>query len=500
MLDFAHIEKYHENNRIEAKKALGGLPESVWETYSAFANALGGIILLGVEEYRDKTFHTVDLPDPEGMAEEFWKKLNDPKVASVNILSRGDIAVEESDGKRFIAITVPKAQRYDRPVYIGPDPYGGSYRRSGEGDYRCGRDEVEAMFRDASFRSQDRAVLAELDWDAYDPDAVAAYREALRKSQPGSSLEKLKDKDFLVRTGAAAKASGAGSGGGRICPTAAGLLMFGREEIRRRIFPGLELIYEEIRDAEQRSFRYEGKNLIDFYRFVSERTAERFACECVPSAEKDPADGTTVDGTSADGTTKERIRAAVLEAVSNSLVNADYYGSGLILVQIGADRIRVGNPGGFRISLTSALLGGTSDPRNLSIRRMFARIGVGGGAGLGISGIYRTWQELGFGRPVFSEGVGPERTMLTLPLSADPEDPAQKTDMIRRIQKNASAAVLKEQAISYLTDRISAPTREIAQALSVSRPRAGEILAALSAEGLVVREGENKAEVWKLKA
>lgn len=150
MLDYSNLQKYRENDRIEAKKALGGLPESIWETYSAFANSLGGVILLGVEEHRDKSLHPVDLPDPEGMVKAFWAAVNDPGIVSANILSEQDVQILEVDGNRMIQIAVPRAERRQKPIYIEGDMLTGTYRRNGEGDYRCTREEVEAMLRDAA--------------------------------------------------------------------------------------------------------------------------------------------------------------------------------------------------------------------------------------------------------------------------------------------------------------------------------------------------------------
>ena len=111
MIDFCNLEKYRENNRIEAKKALGGLPRSIWETYSAFANTHGGIILLGVEEWADKSLHTVDLPDPDRLIKEFWDIVNNPNKTSVNVLSSKDVFVQEVDGNHIVVINVPRAER-----------------------------------------------------------------------------------------------------------------------------------------------------------------------------------------------------------------------------------------------------------------------------------------------------------------------------------------------------------------------------------------------------
>ena len=116
MIDLSNVNAYRESNRIEAKKSLGGLPKSIWETYSAFANAEGGVILLGVEEYKDRSLHPVDLPDPDALIQEFWEMVNDPAKVSANILPTEGITWLEFEGKDVIAIEIPPAEAKNRPV------------------------------------------------------------------------------------------------------------------------------------------------------------------------------------------------------------------------------------------------------------------------------------------------------------------------------------------------------------------------------------------------
>ena len=82
MFDFQQISRYRENNRLEAKLATGGLPRSIWETYSAFANTYGGVILLGVEELPDHTLRVQGLLEPRELVDEFTALLQDPRSKS----------------------------------------------------------------------------------------------------------------------------------------------------------------------------------------------------------------------------------------------------------------------------------------------------------------------------------------------------------------------------------------------------------------------------------
>ena len=57
VFDICKFDEYREDNRREVKKAQGGLPNSLWETYSSMANCYGGVIILGVAENPDGSFY-----------------------------------------------------------------------------------------------------------------------------------------------------------------------------------------------------------------------------------------------------------------------------------------------------------------------------------------------------------------------------------------------------------------------------------------------------------
>ena len=323
MLDFSRLEQYRENNRIEAKKALGGLPKSIWETYSAFANTLGGIILLGVIETADKTFDSVDLPDPDGLIREFWHIINDPMKVSVNILAEKDVYAEEVGGDHIVVIKVPRADRAYKPVYVDNDTRN-TYRRSGEGDYRCTYEEYQAMVRDAAVRSPDMHLVRSMGLEALNSESVRSFRQRMKLYRPRHMWESLDDTAFLQKIDAI------GDDGGLLHPTFAGLLMFGNHQDILCEYPNYAITYRKQLDTKGNweEAPWSG-NVYEFYYWAYNKLQQN---------------------------AKKPARQALREVLANCLVNADYHGSGGIIVSKGYQKITLSNPGSFRVPLVQVLV------------------------------------------------------------------------------------------------------------------------------------------------
>lgn len=458
MIDLSRLEEYTENNRIEAKKALGGLPHSIWETYSAFANTLGGVILLGVEEYRDKSFHTVDLPEPERLVREFRTLVNDPRKVSVNILRDEDVRIETVNGDRIILIQVPRAPRWQKPVYVDGDPVRGSYRRNGEGDHRCTPEELAAMHRDAARRTQDMRILEELGPELLLPSCIRDYRERLGRVRGEHPWLSLGDGELLQRLGALDTDREGG-----LHPTAAGLLMFSRWETIREVYPGFHLEYRSSGAALCSDAGDWSGNVYDFY----------FRCLALLRTDLGELGAPPAD-------------QALGEALVNSLVNADYHARGGVTVRCLRDRVILENPGDFRVGLETARGGGRSDPRNSCLMRMFGLLGAGEGSGGGIPGIYHTWKSLGRGEPRFRQNSALNRVSLTLPLADDGRGggPADLPGLRRQL------------LVDYLTEHMHADLGELSVCLDLHPERTRETVEALLAEDIL----EEKDGEYRLKA
>jgi len=490
MIDFKNINQYKENNRIEAKTALGGLPQSIWETYSAFANTLGGIILLGVEEDSDKNLRAVEGINAQQLIKDFWNILNNQQKVSVNILSDKNVTIEESNGNQIVAIRVPRAQRYDKPVYLGSNPFSGSYRRNGEGDYKCTKEEVRAMMRDASIKTQDMLLLDNMSLDVLDSDSIRRYRIRMKSYRPGHVWEELDDTQFLYKLGAVGR-----SEDGSLHPTAAGLLMFGYEYEIVKEYPEYFLDYREELDPNTRwtdrivssSGDWSG-NIYDFYFRVYNKIAQDIK---IPFKLEG---GDRIDDTP--------IHKALREALANCLINADYYGRQGIVIVKKKDIITLSNPGGFRIDLQTAKSGGVSDPRNSALIKMFNLIDIGERAGSGIPNIFNVWNKQGFPAPIISESFEPDRITLSLRTTQAATKSGDKKAATKSGDKtNGTKTLIHKQAIiDYLTDHVSAKSSDIADMLGLKPTRAKEILAELAADDIIIAEGGNKNRIYKLKS
>ena len=479
MLDFSHLEQYRENNRIEAKKALGGLPKSIWETYSAFANTLGGVILLGVIETTDKSFDSVNLPDPDNLIREFWRIINDPLKVSVNILAAKDVYVEEVNGDRIIVIKVPRADRADKPVYVDND-IRNTYRRSGEGDYRCTYEEYQAMVCDAAIQSQDMRLICGMGLEALNFESIRSFRQRMKLYRPGHMWEHLDDEAFLQKIGAVDI-----DDGGSLYPTSAGLLMFGNRKDILHAYPDPDyaLTYREQLDTEGHwTDTVWGGNVYEFYYWAYNKLQQDVKTPF--KLEK----GCRVDDTP--------VRQALREVLANCLVNADYHGRGGIVVSRGNQEITLSNPGSFRVPLDTAKNGGVSDPRNAAMARMFHLVDVGEYTGGGIPNLYRVWKAEGWPEPVFTESCSPARVSLTLYMTShcSGENPIDG----RRVPLGALSQ--RQLLIEYLTDHPVSDLFALSKALGVSLSCTESLLQQLADEGIVVVETDQGNHLYKLKA
>jgi len=471
IFDLKNFYKYKEDNSLEVKKADGGLPITLWETYSSFANSNGGVIILGVGERQDGSWYTAGLQNAEKIKKNFWNTIHDTKKVSINLLSDKDVESYEVGGDTILVIHIPRARRNQKPVFINNDLFGGCYRRDWEGDYHCSKAEVKAMLRDAVEDTADMKIVEHFDLSVLNRESLQGYRNYHRNYKPEHVFHRLSDEEYLIRIGAAARKED-----GKVHPTIAGLLMFGDEYNITRELPEYFLDYREMLDPTTRwtdrvqssSGDWTG-NIQDFFFRVNSKIAQDI---------KTPfkLDGITrVDDTP--------IHKAVREALVNCLVNADFYLPQGIVIKKDVKSLVIENPGSIRIGKKQMLLGGISDPRNKNLMKMFNLLGIGERAGSGIPDIYQVWTDQGWNSPVVEEFYNPDRTRLSLDFSPKVTKKTSEENKRRKQAKKTSEENKRRKteenyvAIKkYLQQHGLSKTVDIAAAIELSPARTRVLL------------------------
>ncbi len=397
-----------ECKAAQGRNGRGELPEDFWKSYSAMANADGGIILLGVQEKPRGHFQALGLADVERVRKALWDNLHNRKQISANLLNEDDIQEIKIDGKTVLRVQVPRASRQSKPVHVGSNPFGGSYLRRYEGDYLADDETVRRMLAERVEDSRDERILKGFDFSDLDMETVAAYRNRFAAVKPGHAWTDLPVAEFLERIGAAGKNREEDYSGIRL----AGLLMFGRSEVIRDALPHYMVDYQERPEARAEKRWIDrlvpdgswSGNIYDFFRKVYQKLTADLK---VPFQLQG---GQRVEDTP--------VHEALREALVNTLIHADFTGRVSVLVVKRPDMFGFRNPGLMRISPELAIQGGNSDCRNRRLQTMFQLVGYGDHAGSGIPKIYSNWANRHWRRPVLYELREPEQTLMELRMSS----------------------------------------------------------------------------------
>ncbi len=427
-----------EAKRAEGKSGRGDVPSSFFETYSAFANTEGGIVLLGVHEREDRSLEVVGIADVERVRKALWDSLNNPQKVSVNLLSDEDVEVVDVDSLKILRVRVPRALRQQQPVFIKGNPLTGTYRRRHEGDYRVPEQLVRRMLAEQVDDTRDGRLLEHFDMSDIDAASFKRYRQRHQARNPEHPFNQLDDQEFLRSIGGWARERASGKEG----LTAAGALMFGRLVSIKEAFPNYMLDYQE-RAEPRTEARWVDRvttdgswsgNVFDFYSLVIQRLFRDlkvpFRLEGDTRVEETP------------------VHEALRESLVNALIHADYSGRVSLLVVKRPDLFGFRNPGTMRVPIETALAGGVSDCRNRRLQDMFRYVGLGEQAGSGLPKVQAAWRAQSWRAPELVEGVEPvEQTIFTLRMaSLLPEDAVQELTS-RFGQKFLKAPELKKLAL-----------------------------------------------------
>ena len=390
----------YEWNDVEFKRAQRGVPESAYETVSAFSNTEGGWLVFGIRDSAGG-YEIVGVLEVDKVQNDFLSVLRSGQKLN-RVIAVAERLIED-DGKALLIFHIPEARRQDKPIYLGGD-IRRSFIRRGAGDERCTEVEIERLLRDAADERYDGGTV---DLDAercFDDKSLRWYRKLFYDRNPEHD-ETLSHVEFLHHWGLVVEA------GDRLVPTRAAILLFGTAPAFRQLLPRPVVDWqwsrgnwsEELVDERWVDRLVIESNLVETWKAILDRYLQRAEKPFSINAETLQREDSPPDST------------AFREAAINLLIHQDYADhTRKAAIRFFDDRTQLWNPGDAYASTDELLEPGERDVRNPRIVAAFRRIGLSEQAGTGMRAIFGNWRRLGRVPPIIDNDRTRKAFQLTL--------------------------------------------------------------------------------------
>jgi ATP-dependent DNA helicase RecG len=314
-----------EVHGVEVKSATGGLPDSITETMSAFANLPGGgLIVLGLDEAAG--FEPVGLKNAVALAAGVASRARQAFHPEVHV----DVDVQPFEGADVVVARVRELAASAKPCFVKRS--GQAYLRFADGDYALSQLEIEAFLSNRSRPRYDEGAVAGATTADFEADRVSDFLATARSSD--RRLARIgDDAELLLRTGVVVITGE---------PTVAGLIALG--EYPQQFLPHYAIRIASLPDTTNTSVRALDEATLtgpiaamldDAVAWTARNSRRRLVTDPASGHVREYLDPPAV---------------AVRELISNALVHrdlAEWSTSRSIECRLTPDAFRLTNPGGL---------------------------------------------------------------------------------------------------------------------------------------------------------
>jgi len=380
-----------ESKTLEFKSALPNF-QTLIRTCVAFANGIGGKIVIGVDD-TSKAILGIDNKTRDRVYDEFPNSLYD--ATSPNLFA--EIYEKRFDDLSVMIIEIPYGLK--KPVFVKSEGMPkGVYLRAGSSTRKASQEYIDELLRESTPNHFDEEKI--------DADISILSKEQIKTALKTVSTERLlHEKIIRIKSNREKK----------YCPTVSGILCFYNQPdqfipealIYCTRFHGTsgrniiqtEAIHGNIEKQIETAFQLVKSWLIRDYQLQNTKLKGRTLV---------PED-------------------ALREAITNALIHRKYWIPGATKIALYDDRLEIFNPGSFPGLFDLNQLGdGTTYLRNPTLARLARRLGVVEKLGTGIHLIFESCRNAGIKKPLYIEGADSVKLIFSFlpnekPTSSDEE-------------------------------------------------------------------------------